>query len=228
MSLPIPGIPQLPPSAATPVAATIASEAITGALWQASKMPPAWGVFDDDGNQVVFPDSVLEFSHRQEYEISNFPVQDGAFASYNKVIRPFEISLRFSKGGTLDDRAQFLSDIDDLAQSTDLYTVITPERIYDNVNLERYEVTRRGAQGAYFLTEVDLYFIEVIQVTAQFTTTALGLPYYQPGEPLVLQYAQSPAAFPISNVGSVNPLTPTPQQLQMGDAALASASPATY
>jgi hypothetical protein len=211
MALPIPGLPQLPPSAATPIIATIASEAISALLWQASQSPPAWGVFDDQGNQVVFPDSVLEFSHRQDSNISNFPVQEGQFASYNKVVLPYEVQLRFSKGGSQSDRTQFLQDIQNLWESIDLYTVVTPERTYPNMNLERYELTRRGPKGAYFLTEVDLYFLQIIPVTAQYTTTAVQLPN-----------AQSAAAQPVSNVGSVQPQAPSSQQSQQGAAALSS------
>jgi hypothetical protein len=224
----IPGIPQLNLGAATPVASTIASAAISSLLWQAAQSPPAWGVFDDDGNLVVTPDSVLEFTHRTRSEVSNFPVQAGSFASYNKVISPFNLVLRFAKGGTQSDRAQFLADIESLFQSIDLYTVIIPERSYANLNLEYYEVIRRGPKGAYFLTEVDLYFLQVIEVSPQYTTVNL-LPLYQPGQPLVLQYAQSPAAQPVSNVGSIQPQVPTSQQVQDGNAALNSiVSPKFY
>lgn len=217
MSLPpIPGIPQLPLGAATPVVTLIASEAISSLLWQASQSPPAWGVFDANGNQVLEPDSVLEFSNRQEYEISDFPVQAGSFASYNKVIRPFQVQLRFSKGGTQDDRAGFLQALDALAASLDLYTITTPERVYLNVNLERYEVIRRGAKGAYFLTEVDAYFTQIIEVQPQYTTTP------------VLPNSQSDAAQPTSNVGNVQAQAPTSQESQDGQAAMASQSPGLF
>jgi len=214
----ISGLPQLPPLVGRPGITLLASEVISALLWQAAQIPPAWGVFDDAGQQVLFPDSVLEFSNRQEYEISNFPVQAGSFASYNKVIRPFEIQLRFSKSGTEDERAAFLDDLDDLAGSLNLYSIHTPERVYDDVNLDRYEVTRRGAKGAYFLTEVDAYFIQIIQVEAQYTTTAVQLPN-----------AQSSSALPTSNVGTTPTQPPSSQQSQDGDAALNSLpSPAFY
>jgi len=209
----IPGIPQLPAGAATPVIAGIASEAISSMLWQAAQSPPAWGVFDSGGNQVLFPDSVLEFSRRQEYEISNYPVQAGEFGSYNKVLRPFEIQMRFSKGGTVNDRANFLNSIDALIQSISLYTVVTPEVVYPNMNAERQEIMRRGAKGAYFLTEVDVYFIQIIEVTAQYTSTATQLTNAQPA-----------SAQPVSNVGTVQPQAPTSQQAQTGGLALQTAA----
>lgn len=213
----IPGIPPLPVGVATPVVALIASEAISSTLWQASQAPPAWGVFDEKYNQVLFPDSVLEFDNRREFDISNFPVQAGSFASYNKVIRPFEVQLRFSKAGTVSDREDFLNDLDDLVESLDLFNIVTPEKIYPSVNLQRYEVIRRGAQGAFFLTEVDAYFIQIIEVQAQYTTTAVQLPN-----------AQSPAAQPQSNVGNVQPQTPSSQETAQGNSALGSVTPEFY
>lgn len=211
MSLNLPGVPQLPPSSATPLVATIASAAISSTLWQASQAPPQWGVFDSDGNLVLSPDSVIDFTNRQEYEISTFPVQEGEFASYNKVIKPYEVYIRISKSGTLNDRTELLLALDNLVASTDLYTVATPEQNYDGVNLVRYEIARRGPKGAYFLTEVDLYFEYVIEVTPQYTGTAVQLPN-----------SQSAAAQPTSNVGNVNPGTPSTQLSNVGTSALAS------
>jgi hypothetical protein len=209
----LPGLPPLPPGVNQPIVSLAVSEAISGLLWQASKVPPLWGVFDANGNQVLFPDSVLEFTNRQEYEVSDFPVQQGSFASYNKVIRPFEVQLRFSVAGSVSDRAAFLTDLAALAASIDLFSVVTPERVYQNVNLDRYEVIRRGAKGAYFLTEVDAYFIQIIEVQPQYTTTAVQLPN-----------AQSEAAQPTSSVGTVQPQTPNSQETQDGNAALGSAT----
>lgn len=213
MSAFIPGLPTLPLGSATPIIATVASEALSSLLWQASQLPPSWGVFDSDGNQVVTPDSVLEFTHRPGSDIPTFPVQGGSFASYNKVILPYPLTLRFSKSGTQSDRTQFLTDIENLYQSIKLYSVVTPERTYSSVNLQNYEVTRRGARGAFFLTEVDLYFLQIIEVTPQYTTTAVQLPN-----------AQSDAAQPVSNVGNVSPSTPDSGTTAMGDDALGSTS----
>lgn len=205
-----PGVPQLPINSVTAPVVAIASTILSELLWKATHTPAQWGVFDSTGLPVLFPDSVLEFSDRREFEISSYPVQDGSFASYNKVLRPFEIQLRFSKGGSVSDRAQFLARLDVIAESLELYTIHTPERMYANVNLTRYEVTRRGAKGAYFLTEVDCYFDQVIQVQAQYSTTQVQLP------------SGPDSAQPTSNVGAQQPQVPTSQLTTTGNAAMAS------
>jgi hypothetical protein len=208
--------------------ASAATSLISEALWQSSQVPPKWGVFDDQLNQVLFPDSVLEFSYRREFDVSDFPVQEGAFASYNKVIKPFEIQLRFSRSGTLQNRQSFLATLEDLVQSLDLYTVITPEGTYPDCNPQRYEVTRRGAQGAFFLTEVDLYLVQIIQVTAQFANTAVSPLASGVTQYIALPNAQSDSAQPYSNVGTVQPQDPNSALAASGQLALLSVNPARY
>lgn len=205
----IPGIPSLPTQVTLPQIIALGTQAISSALWQAAQSPPSWGIFDDQGTQVIFPDSVIDFTNRQEYDVSDFPVQEGSFASYNKVIKPFEVILRLKKAGTLDDRVDFLNDLDDLCASLDLFTVSIPERDYLDVNFDRYEVVRRGAKGAFQLTEVDLYGVRIIEVQAQYTTTAVQTPN-----------AQSQAALPTSNVGNVQSVNPDSQLAQDGQLAL--------
>lgn len=205
----IPGIPILPTQVTVPAIIGFATQAISSALWQSSQFPPLWGIFDDQGQLAIEPDSVLDFTNRQEYDISAFPVQKGSFSDYNKVIKPFEVILRLKIAGTVDDRANFLQDLDDLCASLDLFTVSVPERQYESVNFLRYEVVRRGPKGAYQLTEVDLYGERIIEVQAQYTTTAVQTPD-----------AQSDAAKPTSNVGNVQPQNPDSQLQQDGELAL--------
>jgi hypothetical protein len=212
----IPGVPQLPPGVNIPALTALATQAVSGLLCQASQSPPAWGIFDDQGNQVIVPDSVLELSHHREFNVSDYPIQKGSFADYNKVIRPQEVHLRLSKGGSVDDRSGFLQQIDSASQSLALYTVASPERAYQNMNLDRYDIVRRGAQGAAFLTEVDVHFVEILQVQAQYTNTP------------VLPNAQSEAAQPTSNVGTVYPQNPDTQLQQDGNLALQSQTPSIY
>lgn len=209
----VPGYPQLPAGAPAAIIAAAVSEIASSSLWQSAAEPPTWGVFDSRGNQVLFPDTILEFDDRQEYEIPNYPIQDGGFGSYNKVIRPEEIQLRFMKTGTEDERADFLADIKRMVASTLLFTVITPEVVYTDLNPIRREVARRGPKGAYQLTEVDVYFEQVNLVQAQYTTTAVQLPN-----------ATDDAAKPQSSVGVVQPQAASTQLQQDGQQALATAA----
>src|SRR6185312_2482502 len=167
-----PGVPQIARSPTAPVTPTpsLGTGAPQGTLWQSSQVKPKWGILDSTGKPVITPDSFINFDNRNEWVITNAPVQAGAFASYNKTIVPYDVALRLRKGGTLQTRTEFLKQIERIAGDTNLYTVLTPEKSYPDVNVVRFEVTRRGVHGAYLLAEVDIFFKHVQQVTAQYST----------------------------------------------------------
>lgn len=212
MSLPFPDVPPYPGVPALPRLAGVVYSipglgiALSGLLGNAAAQAQInWGIFGSGANigtAVVTPDSVVDFGNRNEWEVSDFPVQSGSFATYNKVKRPFECSVRLTKGGSQSDRQNFLAQIDAIAGDTNLYTILTPEWAYLNCNVTRYEITRRGAAGAYFL-DVDVYFIQIIQVTAQYTNVSTQT-----------ANAADPTAQPAVNQGLVNPQPIDAQALQ--------------
>jgi hypothetical protein len=119
-----------------------------------------WGIFDLSGNQVLTPDSFKSLGYRQGWRIANYPMEQGAFQNYNKVQTPFETSVVFTQGGKVSDRNNFLIDLDTIAQSFDLYDVVTPDRVYQNVSVEGYDYQRSATNGAGLLT-VEVRLLEV-------------------------------------------------------------------
>lgn len=213
----LPGVPQLVRSPLFPPAPlpVLGAAAALGRLWAAFFARPTWAIYksqvpetqtDENGVEtvttvaervpVVVPDSFLEFGYRTEYTIPDYALQRGAFSSFNKVAHPSEAFVRMSKGGTDSVRAAFLESLDAIVGTLDLYDIVTPDKIYLGVNVLRYDLTRRGRKGAYFLQEVDLYFREIREVTAVYSTTAL-----------LTENAQQPAARPVTNIGTVQPQT---------------------
>jgi len=153
-----------------------------------------WGIYNAANQLAVTPDNIINFDNRNEWDTSDFPVEEGSFASYNKVTLPFENSVRLTKGGSLSDRQAMLDQISTIAGDTNLYTIVTPEKSYQNCNILRYEVTRRAQSGAYYLQEVDIYFRQILQVNAQYSTATTST-----------ANAQNPAALPTVNQGNVQP-----------------------
>lgn len=213
----LPGVPQLARSNLFPTAPppVLGLALALGKLWQSIFAQPQWGIYKigvapaiptvnaggifDPRNKppdvlVIQPDSFGEFEYRNEWSVSDFPVQQGAFASFDKVSNPFEILVRMYKGGTKEARKKFLDSIEAIAGTLDFYKILTPERTYLNVNVTRFEVARRGARGAYFLSEVDLYFREIRTVTASYSTRST-----------LTQNAQDPSAASVVNTGTVLP-----------------------
>ncbi len=197
----LPVVPQLARSLLIEASAppTLGFAAEPDVLWQATQAAPVWGVFDSNNNLVIAPDSVHDFGWRKENRIPNFPIQSGQFATYNRVGLPNETSVTLTKGGSLSDRTNFLSQVDVVIaqQNINLYTIRTPEKSYQNVSCYRAELSRRGAGNAYYF-DVELYFIEVAPVTAQYSTVVTST-----------SNAKQPSAIPPVNQGLNNPQVPS-------------------
>ena len=195
-----PGVPALTRKvsvaiAKTPVLAT-ALGALENVLVQALQQAPRWGLFDQEGNQLGInpnsqstlqaiassflsqPGPVLStwgVDYSRETRISDFPIEQGQFANYNKVQMPANPTVTLILDGSENDRTAFLEAIEDACISTDLYNVVTPEIIYANYNVERYTYSRRAQRGATLLI-VDISLKEIRQVLPAFSTVQIISP----------------------------------------------------
>lgn len=158
MALP-PGVPSLLPQFIGAFAAPLTL--LTADLFSGygSYLPPQWGLYDG-GEPVVIAESVRSFGYKQDWNVSDYPVEGGGFESYNKVNTPYAIQLEFATGGTAADRAELLESLALAADSLDLYDVVTPEVIYVGVNVVHYTLSRRAQRGANFVA-VDVWVLEI-------------------------------------------------------------------
>lgn len=149
--------------------------------------------------------STIEFEYGQDFPISNYPQEQGAFQSYNKVTMPFDVKVVLACGGPTSTRQAFLQTCLTIAQSISVFDVVTPERIFSGVNCTHITWPRRSDHGLT-LIRVALWFQQIPAVGAtSFTGTQ------QPGD----QSAQSQGAVQPTQVsGSIpagaNNLVPAP------------------
>ena len=130
-----------------------------------------WGIFGQNGIPLLLSDNVTSVKHQNTSKVSNAPVERGSFASYNKVGDPFTVTVQMTKGsGGVFMRGAFLALLDALANSTDLFLVITPEAVYPNMAITGYDYTREASDGARLL-KVNIHLAEVRQVTVKYTKT---------------------------------------------------------
>jgi len=187
-----PGVPPLnrPPGDPLPLLTLITADLVTAA----SDVTPQWGIFLN-GDPVVVADSVVAIEYKQQWLISDYPVEQGSFQTYNKVQVPFDVRVRFSAGGDLANRQALLDSIAAIAGDLNLYDVVTPEETYSNANITHYDYKRTNNQGLG-LIQVDVYLEEVrTTATQSFTNT------------------KSPSgANPVAD-GNVQPAAPTPDQV---------------
>lgn len=217
-----PGVPPLVRKANAEIAAVpdlaIAIGALENILGNALQQPIIWGIFDALGNQLGGSDSsgngilaalqsqltgsfaptlsTLSFDFTRETRVSDFPIELGSFAAYNKVQNPATPSVVLGLSGSEADRTNFLNAMDAACISTNLYTVVTPEVQYVNYNIERYSVSRRADRGATMLV-VEVFLTEIRQVSAIFTQSVK--PITNP---------QAPGATSQTNNGLTQPAAP--------------------
>lgn len=189
-----PGVPPIPRSVNFPPIAQVGLGAIQSIIWRAFQVSSQWGIFDSKGRALGDPakftgllggaietiglgstlsTNAVDFS--KESRISDFPVERGSFASYNKVETPANPIVTLCLSGSSGDRRAFIDAIDKASKSTALYSVVTPEVVYINYSVERYNYQRRNSRGATLLL-VEITLKEVREVSTQYTQSLIKTP----------------------------------------------------
>ena len=130
--------------------------------------PGNWDIFDKDGNFDTF----FSCSIKSENKISSNPVEKGSFADYNKVASPTAVSVVLGRTGKSDELAAFLTTLDKLVDSTDLVSIVTPEKTFLDYNLVSYDYDRKAENGVDRLI-VGLMLQEIRQVEAQYSNESI-------------------------------------------------------
>lgn len=167
-----------------------ASEIILGALLQ-----PTWGIYQNGAaviqpasflqNAIVssiqpltalaslaglpgilpVAASTVEFEYRQDFPVSTYQQENGAFQAYDKVTLPFDVRLRLAASGSTTTRQNFINTCIAISQSIQTFDVVTPERTFASVNCNHIDF-RREARRGNTLIQIDLSFIQIPVVSA--------------------------------------------------------------
>lgn len=169
----LPGVPSLKGYSGVAAVGTLAARGISNLL---NSLKPHWGIYDSTGNnKVLDPDSFLGIEYKTEFNVSNFPVEGGKLASYNKVRLPFNASIRVAKGGKDTDRSSFLQTLESLKVSLDLLTIVTPNATYHNVNLTSFTYKRETNNGASLII-ASINLVEIMTATTTQSTNNTTTP----------------------------------------------------
>jgi len=200
----LPGVPPLARDPALPVdkggsdiTDQLLSDQPTDVLAPNVDFGPQWGILNDQGIFALVPDSIVAVEVKSDRDIATYPIEQGAFTSYNKVAKPMEIRVTMTCGGKLNmDRGIFLDVLELLRDSLELYSVVTVDKTYPSMNMTHFNYRRESSKGVSLLT-VEAAFKEV-RVTASASYTKTAQPQGQ---------AQV-------NQGQTNAVAATPSQVQ--------------
>lgn len=227
--IPAPPIPQVPNVPGVPPMAGLSGIVSAGTLLTSDAIsvlqlfqPSKWGIFDAS-NANMFPNAVvLAVDYRREYRVSDYPLENGAFTSYNKVQVPFDVRVTLGISGStfltsavsgglfgqlvtgvdaaISTRADALNTLESAAESLDLVSVVTPEYIFPSCNIVHHDYRRESRYGVT-LIKIDIWLIEIrVTATQQFTNTqnpaSQATQAGGTGQPAVPTATQTPPALP--------------------------------
>lgn len=128
---------------------------------------PEWGIFDQGGGIVLPADSVFGIEFIVDRQLSDYPQEDGAFFTYNKVIVPYTAKVTFLVGL---ERSNFLTALQAGVDGLDLFSVVTPDFIYPSANLIRYTYRRIAREGGVSMLKVEVT-CEQVRIVSTTTTS---------------------------------------------------------
>ena len=177
MSFPnFPGVPPLlnpGPVGLTTLAAPLISKLLDSFApkWGIYNMPKTSSIEAAEVKPVIVPDNVISVDYVNVSNILNYPVEEGSFASYNKIKTPRSHTVIMSKGGSTSVRTAFIQKLEELQESLDLFAIVTPEKNYINVNIDRVEFRRTATNGAGMIM-ASIHFVEIRQAEIAFSGQA--------------------------------------------------------
>lgn len=190
--------------------------AAEGAIFDLLSVSETWGVFlPGTITPAVTVDSFVEGSVSRESPVSEYRIETGSFATYNKVQKSRDTPITLSKSGTDAERLEFMKWLEQNCNSTTLFDVRWPEGAFSNVTLMSYRITRKATHGAMILY-AECLFKEVREVPAL---------YYNSGQPSTdTTNAASAADVPLTPTQRVQGLVTSAQTtIQAGLGAIQSA-----
>lgn len=153
---------------------------------------PGYGIYLKTGAKALSPSSFLGIDYEADSSIISAPIEQGSYASYNKVKRPPTIRVTFVLEGwsglsgslpnltnfSLTSRADMLGALDAMVNSATTYDIETPDTVYQDYDLVRYNY--RTSDRDVSLLTVEAIFQAVLEeaevaltsTTAQSKTTA--------------------------------------------------------
>lgn len=160
-----------------------------------------WAIYaTGTSSPALVPDSFVSLEYRGESITADYPLEQGAFESYNKVQRPFDVRLLLSCNGQGEmSRPDFLAQLEFMKNSPSLYDIATPDAIYVSLSLNHYDLRRTSTNGVTLL-QVDTWWEEIRQgAVASYSTSDPSLYNIT---------SNSPSASPMVNRGTVQVSSP--------------------
>lgn len=178
------GVPNLLRGAARATVATLLSNTL-GKLYDFFVVPPKWGIYlPGTSTKAIEVSSVLSMDIAGAADVSDYPIEQGSFVSYNKVVLPDVFQFRIAQDGLEANRTYLLDWLQRAKDGLDVFDVVCPEFVYPNATLIRYTVRRTAGSGAAMIT-ADCVFQQIREKPAKYSSSTTSKPENQQSTPVV-------------------------------------------
>lgn len=134
-----------------------------------------WNIYNADGETAVPFDTFFSISVSNETKVTTHPMERNGFFAYNKVQSPGQLEVVLGLTGDTISRSGVITALDALAASTDLVSVVTPEKTFVDYSLESFDYSRESGNGIDRLV-VKLSLLEIVQVSPEYTNETIPAP----------------------------------------------------
>lgn len=134
--------------------------------------PGSWTIYTAEGDAALEFDTFIGCSVKSEDKIAQNPIERGGFVDYNRVATPTTVGVILGKTGTTDALSKFIEQLDKFANSTDLLSIVTPEKTFVDYSLASYDYNRTAENGTDRIV-VNLVLEEIRQVDPEYSQEKL-------------------------------------------------------
>lgn len=178
------GVPNLLKGVARATVATLLSNTL-GKLYDFFVVPPKWGIYmPGSSTKAIEVASVVAMDIVGSADVSDYPIEQGSFVSYNKVILPDVFQFRIAQDGQEASRTYFLDWLQRAKNGLGVFDVVCPEFVYPNATLIRYTIRRTAESGASMVT-ADCVFQQVREKPAKYSSSQTEKPENEESTPVV-------------------------------------------
>lgn len=131
-----------------------------------------WSIYDKDGAAAVPFDTFFAMTRKDEGKVTSHPTEPNGFFAYNKVDSPGTVGVVLGITGNSEVLGSTLEALEKLKSSTDLVSIVTPEKTLLDYTLESYDYQRSADSGVDRLL-VSLALVEIRQVEQEYSNETI-------------------------------------------------------
>lgn len=136
-------------------------------------MPEQWTILNNGGSKAIEFTSFYKANTKLESKVTQMPVENGSFVSYNIVDTPLEMEVTLIKQGLPQDLQDVVNTLLDYISNTELVSIVTPDCEYPNMKLTKANFERSAENGTDRLI-CECNFVEVRQFEVEYTSARVA------------------------------------------------------